>query len=84
VALRVFVGTFVLFFTITNSLKVMAYLRIDILTAKIVVLAAGISPLIILGGFLGNTLNKRVSQNTYKVVVLAVILIIGITLLIRM
>lgn len=80
---RAFVGTFVLFFAITNSLKVMAYLRIDILTAKMALLVAGISPLIILGGFLGNALNKRVSQKTFRIIVLAVILIIGITLLIK-
>lgn len=80
---RAFVGTFVLFFAITNSLKVMAYLRIDILTAKMALLVAGISPLIILGGFLGNALNKKVSQKTFRIIVLAVILIIGITLLIK-
>jgi uncharacterized protein len=81
---RAFVGTFVLFFAIANSLKVMAYMRIDILTAKMALLAAGISPLIILGGFLGNALNKRVSQKTFMVVVFAAILIIGINLLIKM
>ncbi len=80
---RAFVGTFVLFFVITNSLKVMAYLRIDILTAKMALLVVGISPLIILGGFLGNALNKRVTQKTFRVIVLAAILIIGITILIK-
>ena len=80
---REFVGTFVLFFAITNSLKVMAYLSIDILTAKMVLLVAGISPLIILGGFLGNVLNKRVSQEAFRVIVLAFILIIGTTLLLK-
>lgn len=80
---RAFVGTFVLFFAITNSLKVMAYLRIDILTAKMALLVAGISPLIILGGFLGNVLNKRVSQKAFRVIVLSVILIIGISLLMK-
>ena len=80
---RVFVGTLVLFFAITNSLKVMTYLQIDILNVKMAFLVAGISPLIILGGFLGNVLNKRVSQKTFRVIVLAVILIIGINLLIK-
>jgi len=80
---RAFVGTFVLFFAITNFLKVIAYLRIEILTGEIVLLVAGISPLIILGGFVGNVLNKRVSQKAFMVIVLAVILVIGITLLIK-
>jgi len=81
---RAFVGTFVLFFAIMNLLKVIAYLRIEILTSEIVLLTAIISPLIILGGFLGNALNKRVSQKTFRAVVLALILIIGINLLIKM
>ncbi len=78
---RTFVGTFVLFFAIMNSLKVLVYFQIDILTAKMALLVAVISPLIILGGFLGNTLNKRVSQKTFRVVILSAILIIGISLL---
>lgn len=81
---RAFVGTFVLFFAIMNFLKVIAYLRIEILTPEIVLLAAIISPLIILGGSLGNALNKKVSQKTFRAVVLAVILTIGINLLIEM
>jgi len=81
---RAFVGTFVLFFAIINLLKVFAYVKIDILNVEIVVLTAIISPLIILGGFLGNTLNKRVSQKTFRAVVLALILIIGVNLLIKM
>jgi uncharacterized membrane protein YfcA len=80
---RAFVGTFVLFFAIINLLKVFAYLSIDILNVQIVFLAAIISPLIILGGFWGNALNKRVPQKTFRAVVLALILIIGINLLIK-
>jgi len=80
---RAFVGTFVLFFAIINLLKVFAYLRIEILTSEIVLLTVIISPLIILGGFLGNALNKRVSHKTFRALVLAVILIIGINLLIK-
>ncbi|MBC8421005.1 MAG: sulfite exporter TauE/SafE family protein [Desulfobacterales bacterium] len=80
---RAFVGTFVLFFAIINLLKVFAYVSIDILNVEIVLLAAIISPLIILGGFWGNALNKRVSQKTFRAVVLALILVIGIGLLIK-
>jgi len=78
---RAFVGTFVLFFAIINLLKVFAYVNIHILNVEIVVLAAILSPLIILGGFLGNALNKRVSQKTFRAVILALILMIGINLL---
>jgi uncharacterized membrane protein YfcA len=81
---RAFVGTFVLFFAIVNLLKVLAYVQIDILNAEIVILAAVLSPLIILGGFLGNALNKKVSQKTFRAVVLALILLIGVNLVMKM
>ena len=80
---RAFVGTFVLFFAILNCLKVIAYLKIEILTSETVLLTAILSPLIILGGFVGNALNKRVSQKAFMAIVFAVILTIGINLLIK-
>ena len=80
---RAFVGTFVLFFAIMNFLKMISYLRIGILTAEILLLVAGISPLVILGGVLGNALNKRVSQELFRKIVLAIILITGIRLLLK-
>lgn len=81
---RGFVGTFVLFFAIMNFLKLIAYLHIHILTCQSLLLAAIISPLIIVGGFCGNLLNKHVSQKAFRAIVLTVILIIGIDLLIEM
>lgn len=80
---RTFVGTFVVFFAVTNFLKIIAYSKIGILSAEIVLSVAAIFPLIILGGFLGNALNKRVSQKTFRVVVFGAILIIGISLLMQ-
>jgi uncharacterized membrane protein YfcA len=80
---RAFVGTLVLFFAITNFLKMISYLRIGILTVEILLLVAAISPLVILGGILGNALNKKVSQELFKKIVLVVILITGIRLLLK-
>ena len=80
---RVFVGTFVLFFAAMNFLKVAVYLKIEILTSEIVLLSAIISPLIVLGGFWGSVLNRKVSQKTFRAVVLVIILIIGISLLMK-
>jgi uncharacterized membrane protein YfcA len=80
---RSFVGTFVLFFAITNFLKMISYLRIGILTIEILLLVAAISPLVILGGVIGNALNKRVSQELFRKVVLTIILITGIRLLLK-
>lgn len=81
---RAFVGTFVLFFAIVNLLKLITYLKIGILTPEIALLVAAISPMIIFGGLFGNSLNKRISQKLFRVIVLAVILIIGVRLLLQM
>jgi uncharacterized membrane protein YfcA len=80
---RAFVGTLVLFLAITNFLKMISYLRIEILTAEVLLLVAAISPLVILGGVLGNALNKSVSQELFRKIVLAIILITGIRLLLK-
>jgi uncharacterized membrane protein YfcA len=80
---RAFVGTLVLFFAIMNFLKMISYLKIGILTVEILLLVASICPLVILGGVFGNALNKKVSQELFRKVVLAIILITGIRLLLK-
>jgi uncharacterized membrane protein YfcA len=80
---RAFVGTFVLFFAITNCLKMISYVRIGILTVEILLLVAAMSPLVIVGGVVGNMLNKKVSQEFFRKVVLTIILITGIRLLLK-
>lgn len=78
---RAFVGTLVFYFAATNSLKILTYLKIGILSKSIVLLVGAVSPFIICGAFLGNFLNHRVSQEPFKIIVLTVIFIIGIRLL---
>ncbi|MFZ7126288.1 MAG: sulfite exporter TauE/SafE family protein [Desulfobacterales bacterium] len=74
---RKFVGTFIFFFAITNLMKLLTYFKIGILTKDIAVWVGVMSPLIIFGGLFGNWLNKRVSQVTFRRVVLIFILVIG-------
>lgn len=78
---RQFVGTFIFFFAILNSLKLITYLRIQILTGDVLVLVAILSPVIILGGILGDVLNRIFSQKVFRVIVLLIILLIGVKLL---
>lgn len=78
---RGFVGTLVFFFAVLNFLKLGAYLRIGIITYDTALLVAAISPIIILGGFCGNFLNRRFSQDLFRVIVLMIIFIIGVRLL---
>lgn len=74
---RRFVGTFIFFFAITNLMKLLTYFQIGILTSDVAVWVGAMSPLIICGGLFGNVLNKRVSQSTFRTVVLTIILVIG-------
>ena len=74
---RRFVGTFIFFFAVTNLMKLLTYFEIGILTSEVVVWVGIMSPLIICGGLFGNTLNRLVSQATFRTVVLTIILVIG-------
>ena len=78
---RGFVGTLVVFFAIVNSLKMLTYMEIGILTTEVLFLVLAMSPLIISGGIVGNALNRRIDQDRFRTVVLLVILIIGFKLL---
>jgi uncharacterized membrane protein YfcA len=79
---RQFVGTFIFFFAILNFLKLLTYLKIQILTGNVLILVAVLSPLIIFGGLVGDMLNKRFSQKLFRIIVLVIILFIGIRLLV--
>ena len=77
---RAFVGTLVSFFAVLNVLKLGAYLKIGIISSEVALLVAAMSPVIILGGWLGNLLNKRFSQDLFRIIVLMIIFLIGMRL----
>uniref|UniRef100_A0A7C4S7S6 Probable membrane transporter protein n=1 Tax=Geoglobus ahangari TaxID=113653 RepID=A0A7C4S7S6_9EURY len=78
---RAFVGLFILFFFLTNLSKTIGYVQIGILTIDLLVAVVVLSPLIALGSIAGNYLNKIVSQDKFRTIVLVVILLTGIRLL---
>lgn len=78
---RAFVGTLVVFFAVLNFLKTGAYLKIGIMSSEIALLVAAMSPIIIFGGWFGNFLNKRFSQDLFRVIVLMIIFLIGMKLM---
>ena len=77
---RVFVGTLVLFFAIINIFKLFAYLNIGIITTQTLLLVAAVSPVIILGGFVGNILNQKIPQELFRLIILVLIFMIGLRL----
>lgn len=80
---RFFVGLFILFFVITNIAKTVGYIQVGILTLDLVLIVFMLSPLIILGSLLGNYLNRKLSQEVFRTLVLVVILITGVKLLLH-
>jgi uncharacterized membrane protein YfcA len=79
---RAFVATLVSFFAVLNFLKLGAYLEIGIITSGTALLVAAMSPVIILGGWFGNFLNRRFPQDIFRAIVLIVIFLIGTRLLV--
>jgi len=78
---RVFVGTLVLFFAIMNIFKLIAYSRIGIISYQTILLVCALSPAIIIGGYSGNILNKKIPQELFRLIILLLILLIGLRLL---
>lgn len=78
---RIFVGTIVCMFCVTNTYKVLAYLNIGLLTLDQLFMAALALPAIYLGAFVGNWVNKNVNQLTFKRMVLVTIFIVSASLL---
>lgn len=77
---RTFVATLVLFFAFINLLKIFAYAKIDIINMQVMIIVALLSPVIIFGGVIGNFLNKKLSQELFRLIVLVLIFIIGMRL----
>ncbi len=77
---RRFVGTLVLLFTLTNVIKISAYIQIGILDMEPALIVLALFPIILLSGLLGNFLNKRICPQLFRKVVLVIILAAGIGL----
>ncbi|MCL1939509.1 MAG: sulfite exporter TauE/SafE family protein [Desulfovibrionaceae bacterium] len=74
---RVFVGTIVLMFFITNVYKTIAYLVIGALSMQELLAVLPAIPAVWLGSAIGNTANKRMNQELFRKLVLAVIFIVS-------
>lgn len=80
---RRFVGALVLLFALSNVMKLIAYMQLDILTMQSNLIVLAMAPIIILSSNLGNYLNKRVGQHVFRRVVLVLILVVGVDLMFR-
>jgi len=74
---RIFVGTLVLMFFITNIYKTVAFWAMDLLGRQEFFAVLLAVPAVLLGSALGNIANKRMNQEFFRKLVLAVIFLVA-------
>ena len=80
---RMFVGSIILMFSITNAYKVLAYLHLDFINVSMLMQLLLAIPVIWGGACLGNLFNKRINQDLFRKVVLCTIFIVSFMLLFK-
>lgn len=78
---RSFVASLMLMFAASNTYKIITFFTIGILEWSSIPWVLATFPFILLGSYLGNWLNRRISQRVFKLIILCIIFILGITLL---
>ncbi len=77
---RIFVGTIVLMFFLTNIYKTVAYIYIDILAVESLFAVLVATPGIFIGSVAGNMLNKKMNVNLFRKLVLILIFAVSFKL----
>lgn len=77
---RVFVGTIVLMFFLTNFFKTGAFLYVGVLPFEYLIYVLYSVPCIFLGSYVGNFINKKMTGNLFKNIVLVFIFIVSLNL----
>lgn len=77
---RTFVGTLICVFCVTNIYKMFAYLSVGNLSLQALVSMLPAIPLIFLGSYVGNVLNKKMNPIVFRRIVLFFIFIVSLNL----
>lgn len=77
---RIFVGTTIILFFVTNIYKTISYVYIDILDLKALLQVVPAIPMIFLGSYFGNLINKKCDYIQFRKIVISFILVISMTL----
>ncbi len=80
---RVFVGSMIVMFFLSNLIKIGAYMQLGLLTLSATLAVLAFVPLIYAGSALGNWLNRRLDPRIFRMVVLLLIMCTGAGLLVR-
>lgn len=79
---QLFIGTFLLFFLIVNTIKLIPYALLGLLTVGNFLVVLILAPLVFLGVWLGVKLNGRFNDLWFNRVILIILLLTGIQLVI--
>lgn len=78
-----YIGTEALSTVVMHLTKLVAYRQTSILTRSDVVVGLALGPIMILGSFLGKRIVDRLPERVFVVIIEAVLVIAGLTFLIR-
>lgn len=77
---RIFVGTTIILFFITNLYKLVSYICIDILSFDDLLMILPAIPMVFVGSFIGNVVNKKCKSDLFRKIVLFIILFLSLSL----
>lgn len=76
-----FVGTIVAVFFLSDLLKIAVYMKMELLTSRMLLLVGWMIPAIILGSFLGHLIHERISAALFERIILAFVLVVSVRLI---
>lgn len=79
---RCLVGSLILLFAMSNLIKMLTYMKLGILNLKSILVILCMTPVVIISSNLGNKMNKSISPELFRKIVLVLILAVGINLII--
>ncbi len=77
---RIFTGTLIILYLFTDTLKTVVYIYTDLLAIDTILNLLYLSPFMLLGSYLGNALNNRISTKNFKALVLIIIFLASLNL----
>ena len=77
---RIFVGTTVIIFLLSDAYKTLAFLYIGLLSPEFLIAILPAIPAVWMGSAIGNLANKRMRETLFRTLVLAVILLVSLNL----
>ena len=79
---RCLVGSLILLFAMSNLIKMFTYMKLGILNMKSILIVLCMTPVVIISSNLGNKMNKSISPEMFRKIVLVLILVVGVNLII--